>query len=277
MSRKPVIAVTGCSSGIGAYCAQRLRDDGWHVVASARKPADLDRLRSGGFDAVYLDYREEDSIGAFFDYALASGDGRLDALFNNGAYAQPGAVEDVPIAALREQFETNLFGWHILTRLAVPVMRAQGRGRLVHCSSVVGFVPVPWRGAYTASKYALEGLMLTLRQELAGSGLHVSLIEPGPMPSRMAANALPYAEKYIDLENSIHAEAYRKRLAELESGGTPSRGLRPLEPAYRALRRALTDGAPKPHYLVTPQTRIAAIGRRLMPPNALYRLLGRLA
>lgn len=277
MSCKPVIAITGCSSGIGAYCSRRLREDGWHVVASARKPEDLAQLREDGFDAFYLDYREGDSIGAFFDAVMEAGDGRLDALYNNGAYTQPGAVEDLSVDALREQFEANLFGWHSLTQRVVPLMRAQGRGRLVHCSSVLGFMPVPWRGFYTASKYALEGLMLTQRQELAGSGIQVSILNVGPLPTNIAINGLPYVEKYLDVEGSVHVDAYRKRLAALKAGGTPPRGSRPLEPAYQALRRALTDRNAKPHYLVTPQTRMAAMGRRLLPADLLYRLLIRFA
>lgn len=277
MARKPTILITGCSSGIGAYCAKRLGADGWHVVTTARKQADLSRLRDEGFDTVYLDYRDMGSIETCFAETMALTGGRLDAVFNNGAHVQSGAVEDVPVEALREQFEANLFGWHALTCLAVPVMRGQGRGRIVHNSSVLGFVPVPMRGAYTASKYALEGLMLTMRQELYGSGIHVSLIEPGPVPSRLAANALPYVDKYIDVAGSYHAELYGRRLAELRAGGSPDDGGKALSWCYRALNAALTDARPRAHYHVTPQTRIAAMGKRLFPHDLLYRLLARSA
>jgi NAD(P)-dependent dehydrogenase (short-subunit alcohol dehydrogenase family) len=275
MTRKPAIVVTGCSSGIGAHCAGRLRADGWHVVVTARKETDLERLRGEGFDAVYLDYCEPSSIDGCFAFAMEATGGRIDALFNNGAYAQPGAVEDVPVDALRAQFEANLFGWHHLTRLAVPAMRQQGAGRIVHDSSVLGFVPVPLRGAYTASKYALEGLMLTLRQELAGSGIHVSLIEPGPVPSRFAMNTLPWIERFIDVKGSVHAEAYRARLEQLRAGGTGDDGGKALDWCYRALSAALTDARPRPHYHVTPQTRLAALGKRVAPSDLLYRLLAR--
>lgn len=273
MTRKPAIVVTGCSSGIGAYCAVSLRADGWHVIATARKEPDLERLRGEGFDAVYLDYCEPGSIEACFAFAMEAADGRIDALFNNGAYAQPGAVEDVPVDALRVQFEANFFGWHHLTRLAVPVMRERGAGRIVHNSSVLGFVPVPLRGAYTASKHALEGLMLTLRQELAGSGVHVSLIEPGPVPSRFAVNTLPWIERFIDIDGSVHADAYRARLEQLRAGGTAEDNGKALGWCYRALSAALTDARPKPHYHVTPQTRIAALAKRLAPSDLVYRLL----
>lgn len=275
MARKPSILITGCSSGIGAHCARRLHDEGWQVIATARKPADLERLRSDGLAAVHMDYALSDTIEAAFALAMELTGGRLDALFNNGAHAQPGAVEDVPVDALRFQFEANLFGWHHLTRRVVPVMREQGAGRIVNNASVLGFVPMPLRGAYTASKYALEGLTLTLRQELAGTGIHVSLIEPGPVPSRLAANSVPFIERFIDVEGSVHADVYRARLARLREGGTPTDGGRALEWCYKALRAALTDPRPSAHYHVTPQTRLAAAGKRLLPVGLFYRLLAR--
>lgn len=245
------------------------------MVVTARKDADLDRLRGQGYHAFHFDYRDAGSIEACFADTLSATGGRLDALFNNGAHAQPGAVEDVPVEALREQFEANLFGWHALTRLAVPVMRQQGHGRIVNNSSVLGFVPVPLRGAYTASKYALEGLMLTLRQELDGTGIHVSLIEPGPVPSRFAINTLPFIEKYIDVTGSVHAAAYEKRLSELRAGGSADDGGKALSWCYRALKAALTDARPRAHYPVTPQTRGAALAMRVLPRDLLYRLLAR--
>lgn len=275
MARKPSIIITGCSSGIGAYCADRLQGDGWQVIATARKPDDLERLRDRGLAGIRLDYCEPASIEAAFAQAMELSDGRIDALFNNGAHVQPGAIEDVPVEALRAQFEANFFGWHHLARLVVPVMRRQGSGRIVNNSSVLGFVPVPLRGAYTASKYALEGLTLTLRQELLGSGVHVSLIEPGPVPSKLALNALPFVERYIDIEGSVHAQAYEKRLTELKQGGTADDGDRTLSWCYRALNAALTDARPAAHYHVTPQTRMAALGKRMLPANLLYRLLAR--
>ncbi|MFZ2101274.1 MAG: SDR family oxidoreductase [Oricola sp.] len=272
MAQNSPVLITGCSTGIGRYCAGRLRDDGYRVFATARKDADIDRLKSEGHAALYLDYREPDSIRACFDAVMAETGGRLDALFNNGAHAQPGAVEDLPVEALREQFEANFFGWHDLTRLAVPVMRGQGHGRIVHCSSILGLVPAPLRGAYVASKYALEGLMTTQRMELEGSGVHVSLIEPGPVPSRLAINALGFARKYVDIENSVHGEAYAKRIAELEAGGTPDDGGRAAGWVYARLRHALAAAKPKPHYLVTPQARVAVLARWLLPAGLFYRL-----
>ncbi|MGD9299673.1 MAG: SDR family NAD(P)-dependent oxidoreductase, partial [Thiohalocapsa sp.] len=165
------ILITGCSSGIGHACAHGLAARGWKVIASARQAEDVAGLQREGLTAVQLDLRDPASIQAGLEAALAHTGGRLDALFNNGAYGQPGAVEDLSRAVLQAQFETNLFGWHDLTRRVIPLMRAQGHGRIVQNSSVLGLVALPYRGAYVASKFALEGLTDTLRLELAGSGL----------------------------------------------------------------------------------------------------------
>lgn len=274
MAHNPSVLITGCSTGIGRYCALRLRDDGYRVFATARKAADLERLRGEGMAAaLYLDYREPESIRATFDTVMAETGGSLDALVNNGAYSQPGAVEDLPVAALREQFDANFFGWHELAQMAMPVMRKQGRGRIVHLSSILGLVPAPLRGAYVASKYALEGLMLTSRMELEASGVHVSLIEPGPVPSKIAENALAYARKYIDIEGSVYAKEYARRIAELEAGGTADDGGKAAGWVYRCLRHALNAANPKPHYLVTPQARLGVAAKWLLPAGLFYRLV----
>ncbi|PKP79331.1 MAG: short-chain dehydrogenase, partial [Alphaproteobacteria bacterium HGW-Alphaproteobacteria-2] len=164
------ILITGCSSGIGHDAAQGLRARGWRVFATCRKEADCVRLRGDGFESFRLDYEDADSIAAAAEEALARTGGRLDALFNNGAYAVPGAVEDLPADALRAIFEANLFGWHDLTRRVIPAMRAQGHGRIVQCSSVLGFSALRWRGAYVATKHALEGLTDVLRLEMRDTG-----------------------------------------------------------------------------------------------------------
>ncbi|WP_054313643.1 SDR family oxidoreductase [Mesorhizobium sp. 1M-11] len=271
------IIVTGASSGIGAHCARALKADGWRVFATARKPEDIATLEADGIEAFYLDYREPDSIKALVETVLERTGGRLDALYNNGAYAQPGAVEDLPVEALREQFEANLFGWHDLTRRIVPVMRAQGHGRVVHCSSILGLTPVPFRGAYAASKHALEGLMLCLRQELAGSGVHVSLIEPGPIASKFASNGLPWFLKHIDHENSVHRTAYRAQLQRLEQGGIRSPYKLGPEAVYKVLTHALLSQRPRPHYVVTMPARIGVALKRLLPASMLYRILAKRA
>ena len=164
------ILITGCSSGIGYDAAHGMKRAGWRVFATCRKEADCERLRSEGLESFRLDYTDEASIGAAVDEVLERTGGTLDAVFNNGAYGCPGAVEDLPTGALREIFETNLFGYHELTRRIVPVMRKQGHGRIVNCSSVLGLVPMRWRGAYVATKFAMEGLTETFRIEMADTG-----------------------------------------------------------------------------------------------------------
>lgn len=270
--RKTII-VTGASSGIGAHCARALKRDGWTVFATARREEDLAALEADGIAALYLDYRQPDSIAALAGTVLERTAGRLDALFNNGAHAQPGAVEDLPVEALREQFEANLFGWHDLTRRIVPVMRRQGHGRIVNCSSILGLTPQLWRGAYVASKHALEGLTLTLRMELAGSGIHVSLIEPGPIASKIAPNALPWFERFVDHENSVHRVAYQAQLARMRGGGTRSRLKLGPDAVYAVLRHALLSERPRPHYVVTLPAKIGVALRRVLPARLLYRVL----
>lgn len=272
----PSIIVTGCSSGIGAHCARALRAEGWRVFATVRKEDDLASLEADGIEALLMDYTKPETIAALVEAVLERTGGRLDALFNNGAYGQAGAVEDLPVEALRLQFETNVFGWHDLTRRVIPVMRNQGHGRIVQCSSILGIVPYRWRGAYNASKFALEALSLTLRMELAGSGIHVSLIEPGPISSRFTANALVHIEKNIDLENSVHAEEYRRQLQRLRGEAKPARGKLGPEAVHAVLRHALTVKAPKPHYVVTTPAKQGVLLKKLLPAALFYRIIGKL-
>lgn len=267
------ILITGASSGIGAHCVRALRADGWRVFATARKAEDIEALRGDGIETFYLDYRDAESIAVLVREVLARTEGTLTALFNNGAHAQAGAVEDLPVEALREQFEANFFGWHELTRRIVPVMRAQGHGRIVHCSSILGLVPVKYRGAYAASKFALEGLMLCQRAELEGSGIHVSMIEPGPIHSKLPQNGLVWFEKYIDAEASPHRQSYRAQLARLRAGGIKSRSKLGPDAVYRVLSHALEHPRPQPHYLVTWPARAGALLKRILPSRLLYRLL----
>ncbi|MBF0585244.1 MAG: SDR family NAD(P)-dependent oxidoreductase, partial [Magnetococcales bacterium] len=183
------ILITGCSSGIGQCVAHGLKQRGYRVFATARQLKDVERLQQDGFETCQLDLDDSDSIRNAVEWVLTQTGGTLYALFNNGAYGQPGAVEDISRAALRAQFETNLFGTHELTSLLLPVMRRQGYGRVLQNSSVLGFVALPYRGAYVASKFALEGLTDTLRLEWRNSGIHFSLIEPGPIQTAFRQNA----------------------------------------------------------------------------------------
>ena len=276
MDQRPTIIVTGASSGIGAHCARALKADGWRVFATVRREEDRASLDADGIENFLMDYTDTASIHALADAVLERTGGRLDALYNNGAYGQPGAVEDLTTDVLRLQFETNFFGWHELTRRVIPVMRAQGKGRIVNCSSILGLVPYKWRGAYNASKYALEGLTITMRMELDGSGIDVSLIEPGPIRSSFMANALKAAEANIDLENTAHRAEYQRQLKRLRGELAGARGKLGPEAVYAALRHALTSPAPKPHYVLTKPAKRGVLLKRLLPSGLFYKILGKL-
>ncbi len=265
--------ITGSSSGIGLDAARGLRDAGWRVFASCRTDVDCDRLRSEGFESPRIDYTDPDSIVTGLAETLEATGGTLDALYNNGAYACPGAVEDLPVAGLRAIFETNLFGWHELTRLVIPVMRAQGHGRIVNCSSVLGFIPMKWRGAYVSSKYALEGLTDVLRIEMANTPIKVVLIEPGPVTSKIRENAIPHFEKWIDWENSARADEYTEVLNRLYTGSGPDRFELPPSAVTKKLLHALTSPRPKPRYYVTTPTYLMGFMRRVLPTRLLDALI----
>ena len=267
------ILITGCSSGIGWHCAMALKRDGWRVFATARKDQDIKRLNDAGVEALFLDYTMEESIHHAFAKVIKATGGRLDALFNNGAYGQAGAVEDLSTATLRQQFDANFFGWHELTNLAIALMRQQGHGRVVHCSSILGFIPYAWRGAYNASKYALEGLATTMRLELMGSGIHVSLIEPGPIESEFGRNGLKQFVEKIDLENSVHAARYQIQLKRFRQGGGVNRFRLGPQAVYEKLYHALNAKRPKAHYLVTIPTYFMALARRFLTQSMLENIL----
>jgi NAD(P)-dependent dehydrogenase (short-subunit alcohol dehydrogenase family) len=268
------VLITGCSSGIGLASAREMKARGWRVFATARKPEDIARLRGEDFDSFYLDYAEPESIEAAVSEVLAATGGRLDALFNNGAYGQPGAVEDLRREVLRAQFEAGFFGWHDLTQRVIQVMRQQGHGRIVFCSSVLGLISAPYRGAYCATKFAVEALADALRMELAGTGINVVLIEPGPIASRFLEHALEAYRRNIDLVASPHAEIYQTRIARLEEGGDQTFKLGPEAVALK-LVRALESRRPKPRYYVTVPTYVAALLRRVLPTRWLDAIAAR--
>jgi NAD(P)-dependent dehydrogenase (short-subunit alcohol dehydrogenase family) len=258
------ILITGCSSGIGYTCAHGLAQRGWLVIASARQAADVARLRDEGLRSVQLDLDAPDSIQNALEETLAITGGTLDALFNNGAFGLPGAVEDLTRAALRAQLETNLLGWHDLTCRVIPIMRHQGHGRIVQNSSILGLMPLPYRGAYVASKFALEGLTDTLRLELVGSGIQVSLIEPGPILSRFRENALRAFQAQIDPTRSVHRDAYRRAEARLLKEGPAQPFTLPPEAVLAKLIHALESPRPKPRYYVTFPTHLMGALRRVL-------------
>ncbi|MFQ2223988.1 SDR family oxidoreductase [Aeromonas enteropelogenes] len=271
------VLITGCSSGIGLAAAKALGEQGFTVIASARKAEDVTRLQQAGLLAVQLDLANPASIEQGAGAALALAGGHLYGLFNNGAYGQPGALEDLPTEALREQFETNLFGWHHLIRQVLPAMLAAREGRIVQNSSVLGLVAMKYRGAYNASKFALEGYSDTLRLELVGSGVHISLIEPGPIDTRFRANARSAFLRHIDPAQSRHQAAYQQTLSRLEREGGARGFTLPSEACIPPLLHALTSKRPRHRYPVTFPTRLFAILRRLLPSRWLDRILAKSA
>ena len=264
------VLITGSSSGIGYDAAHGLKARGWRVFASCRKVEDCARLRDEGLESVRIDYAEPNSIAEGLAEMLEATDGRIDAVFNNGAYALPGAVEDLPRDALRTIFETNFFGVHDLTTRVLPTMRQQGFGRIVNCSSVLGFVTLPWRGAYNSTKFAMEGLTDTLRIEMRGTPIHVILIEPGPVTSNIRQNSIPHFEKWIDWENSARAEQYRETLLKrlYEDRGKDTFEL-PASAVTKKLIHALEAPRPRPRYYVTTPTYMMSGLKRLLPTRAL--------
>jgi len=263
------VLITGCSSGIGLCTARGLAARGYRVFATARQPQDVDKLNGMGLESLLLDLDDSDSIRACVNEILERSGNELYALFNNGAYGQSGAVEDLRRDVLRAQFETNVFGWLELTNLVIPVMRKQGYGRIIQNSSILGFMALPLRGAYNASKFAIEGLSDTLRQELHGSNIHVSLIEPGPIRSRFRANAVKHFLENIDIEASPFREQYQKTLQRLQTRGAVIPFTLPPEAVLKKVIHALESRRPKPRYYVTFPTYLFGTLRRFLSTRAM--------
>jgi NAD(P)-dependent dehydrogenase (short-subunit alcohol dehydrogenase family) len=267
------ILITGCSSGIGYHCAHALKEMGWRVFAACRKGQDADRLAGEGLETLRLDYTEPPTIKAAVEKVLDATDGRLDALFNNGAYSHPGAVEDLATEHVRAVMETNFLGWYDLTRQVVPVMRRQESGRIINCSSVLGVIAVRFTGAYAASKYAVEGWTDALRLELAGTGVHVSLTQPGPIRSRMLEHARERFMDTVDVRNSPFRRDYGRELSRMSSGSKSSYFKLGPEAVLEKVVHALDSAHPKARYRVTVPTHIAAWMKRLLPQTTLDRVL----
>jgi len=272
--RKAVL-ITGCSSGIGHCVAAGLMQRGYRVFATARRQESVDALIAEGFESLRLDLADSQSIQQAFEQLMRLTGGQLYALFNNGAFGLPAAVEDLSRENLKYQFETNVFGWLELTNLAIPVMRKQGYGRIIQNSSVLGFVAMPFRGAYNASKYAIEGLSDTLRLELRGTGIYVSLIEPGPITSKFRANAVIALEQNIDIENSVHREKYIGVLQRLNKQGPAVPFTLPPEAVLKRVLHALESSQPKPRYYVTFPTYLFGYLKRLLSFRQMDFLLAR--
>ena len=273
MNSSKTILITGCSSGIGYSAAVLLKNRGHHVIATARNPADVARLKQEGFSALQLDLADSHSIQLAVIQALDLTGGKIDALFNNGAFGQPGAVEDLTLDVLKYQFETNFFGTHELTNLLIPVMRKQGHGRIIYNSSVLGLVAMRYRGAYNASKFALEGLADTLRLELYGTQIYVSLIEPGPILSNFRENSYALYKKNIDPAHSFHQAAYQAMEDRLQKEGAAVAFTLPAKAVVDKVIHALESKKPKIRYYVTFPTYLFAVLKRILPISWLDALL----
>lgn len=274
----PSILITGCSSGIGACVAAGLKQRGYRVFATARNPVDVESLRAQGFEALQLDLADSGSIRKAVDDVMQLTGHQIDALFNNAGFGQPGAVEDLTRDVLRAQFETNLFGAIELTNLIIQIMRHQGRGRIIFNSSVLGLVAMPYRGAYNASKFAIEGIVDTLRLELHGSDIQVCLIEPGPITSQFRRTAFALYRKNIDKEHSAHRAIYEGMERRLTKTGPAQPFTLPPQAVLGKVIHALESGKPRPRYYVTVPTYFLGAMRRLISTRAmdgLMRLLSR--
>ncbi len=271
------ILITGCSSGIGYDAATTLHAQGWQVFATCRQQADCLRLQSEGLNSFVLDYASSTSVLNGAQHVLSETNGKLDALFNNGAYGIPGLVEDLPRDALRAIFETNFFGQFELINALIPAMKENKRGYIVNCSSVLGFCVLPNRGAYNATKFAMEGLSDTLRLELRDTNIHTVLIEPGPIGTKIRVNSQPHFEKWIDVENSSNKEHYQKNVIPrlYETDGKKDRFELPSSAVTQVLLKALNSQRPKPRYYVTTPTRIAGVLKRLLSTRQLDNVLSR--
>jgi len=271
--RSKTILITGCSTGIGFDTAFALKNRGHTVIASCRRQADMENLLSLGLDTVLLDVANVDSINKAFTEILAKTGGKLDVLINNAGYGQGGALEDIPHEVLCEQFATNVFGLMALSRLAIPIMRQQNEGRIINISSVLGIISMPFRGAYNASKYAVEGLSDTLRLELKPSGIDVITIEPGPISSRFRDNVLDYSLKKIDIERSHFKQQYLKMLAGFREQKETSIFTKRPDVVIKKLIHAIESSRPKAKYPVTFPSHFFSIIKRLLTVKMLDRLI----
>jgi len=269
------ILITGCSTGIGACLARGLRDKGYRVFASARGEVDVKKLEAEGFESLLLDLSSSDSIKSAVSVLFQKTDS-LYALINNGAYGQAGALEDISRAAMEEQFQANFFGWHELTNLVLPSMKQCNDGRVVYISSVLGFVALPFRGPYIASKFAIEGLVDTLRLELRHTNIKFSLVQPGPIESDFRQNAYLSFQKHVDFESSEYRQDYKKMIKRLNSPNNAQFTLGP-KAVLKPVLHALESRAPKVRYRVTFPTKLFAILGRILPSTWMDRILSKAA
>jgi NAD(P)-dependent dehydrogenase (short-subunit alcohol dehydrogenase family) len=260
------VLITGCSSGIGRATALRLAASGWTVYATARRPETLTELAAAGCRTLALDVTDERSMQEAVA-EIERAEGAVGVLINNAGYSQSGAIETVPLQAVRRQFETNVFGLVRLTQLVLPKMRAQGWGKVVNVGSMGGRLSFPGGGHYHATKHALEAISDALRFELRGFGIDVILLEPGLITTAFGEAATasmadveltgddPYA-KFNTTVCAVTRGAYEGPMKLL--GGGPDRVAKTIE-------RALKRRHPPARIKITPSAKVTIGMRRLMP------------
>jgi short-subunit dehydrogenase len=268
---KKNILITGCSSGIGYDTAHYLHNNGYKVYASARDAEDVKRLQDEGLETFLLDVTSADAITEVLNNITKDG-AELYAVFNNAGYGQPGAVEDITTDVLREQFETNLFGLHELTRQSIKIMRRQGYGRIIQHSSVLGIISLRFRGAYNASKYAIEGLCDTLRLELMETDIYVCTINTGPVRSDFRKNAIKMFKKNVVSEGSIFEKEYNEELLTVkEKDNDPF--TKNSDVVIKNILHALESKKPQPRYYNTLATHLLGGFKRVLSTSVLDRIL----
>jgi len=260
------VVITGCSTGIGAAAARLLKDRGWNVVATARKSDDLKTLEEQGFHAVKLDIADEASVTEAVQSIMTVFKGRVGAIVNNAGFGQSGAVEDLTREVLRYQFEVNLIGMQDFTNRFIPVMRQQGWGRIINISSVLGRISLPFMGSYAATKFAMEALSDALRVELHGSGIAVSLIEPGPISSAFRKNAADRARATLKFDKGAHADFYQHEVKRRDmQNSKPDFFTLPPEAVAEKIFKALNTQSPGIRYRVTLPAYSGEFVRRFLP------------
>jgi len=267
------ILITGCSSGIGYCVAKGLQSKGYRVLATTRKPDDVARLQQEGLESFVLDVSDSNSIINAVETIETLCNGELYAVFNNAGYGQAGAVEDLSREAMEKQFATNVFGAMELTNRLIPLLRKQSAARILFNSSVLGLITLPYRGAYNASKFAMEGFADTLRLELHRTKIDVSLIEPGPVTSHFRPNSLAALKANVDIESSVHRKQYQRQIKRMETVGPSAPFTLPPEAVLAKVIHALESNKPKPRYYVTFPTYLFGTLRRILPTRWLDKVL----
>ena len=264
------IVITGCSTGIGLDVALYLKERLIEVYPTARDSKDVEMLVELGFDnAMVLDVTDADNISRVIANVLNI-DGSIDVWFNNAGFGQAGAIEDITIDVLKEQFETNVFGLHEATRQVVAVMRRQGYGKIIQHSSVLGIVSLFGRGAYNASKYAIEGLTDTLRLELLDTNIYPILLNTGPITSHFRQTAMDKLRDNVDIENSIFKDRYKKSLSG-NSRKVPFN--EEAESVSKVVYKIIQTNKPKPRYYITKATYLLGYLKRVLSTSLLDRIL----